>query len=105
MRDQLETAIECLKQEGAIAKLHEKWFGIAPAAGSAAVTVFPGNGVPDMQGYDPAPRTLEVRLSPVIPGHAEGVSPEPTALADAGRRNTPSHGFRARRCAAPRNDS
>jgi len=57
MRDQLETAIECLKQEGAIAKLHEKWFGIAPAAGSAAVTVFPGTGVPDMQGYDPAPRT------------------------------------------------
>jgi polar amino acid transport system substrate-binding protein len=57
MRAQLENAIECLKQEGAIAKLHETWFGIAPAAGSAAVTIFPGTGVPDMTGYDPAPRT------------------------------------------------
>jgi polar amino acid transport system substrate-binding protein len=57
MRAQLENAIECLKQEGAIAKLHETWFGIAPAAGSAAVTIFPGTGVPNMTGYDPAPRT------------------------------------------------
>ena len=53
MRDQLETAIECLKQEGAIAKLHEKWFGVKPPPGSAAVTVFPGYGVPGMAGYDP----------------------------------------------------
>jgi polar amino acid transport system substrate-binding protein len=59
MRDQLETAIECLKQEGAIARLHEKWFGIPPAAGAAAVTVFPGTGVPDMPGYDPAPRATK----------------------------------------------
>jgi polar amino acid transport system substrate-binding protein len=57
MRVQLENAIECLKQEGAIAKLHEQWFGIPPAPGSAAVTVFPGTGVPDMTGYDPTPRT------------------------------------------------
>ena len=57
MRSQLETAIECLKQEGAIAKLHEQWFGIPPAPGSASVTVYPGTGVPEMPGYDPAPRT------------------------------------------------
>jgi polar amino acid transport system substrate-binding protein len=57
MRAQLETAIECLKKEGAFAKLHEKWFGIPPAPGAAAVTIFPGTGVADMPGYDPAPRT------------------------------------------------
>jgi polar amino acid transport system substrate-binding protein len=57
MRAQLENAIECLKQDGTIAKLHEKWFGLPPAPGSAAVTVFPGTGVPGMPGYDPAPRT------------------------------------------------
>jgi polar amino acid transport system substrate-binding protein len=57
MRAQLENAIECLKLEGAIAKLHEKWFGVPPASGSAAVTVFPGTGVPGMPGYDPTPRT------------------------------------------------
>ena len=56
MRAQLENAIECLKQEGTIAKLHEKWFGIPPAPGSAAVTIFPGTGVPNMPGYDPTPR-------------------------------------------------
>lgn len=57
MRAQLENAIECLKQEGTIAKLHQQWFGVAPAPGSAAVTVYPGTGVPDMPGYDPTPRT------------------------------------------------
>ena len=49
--------ITTLKGEGFIAKLHEKWFGVAPAAGSAAVTVFPGYGVPDMPGYDPTAHT------------------------------------------------
>jgi polar amino acid transport system substrate-binding protein len=57
MRAQLENAMECLKQEGAIAKLHEKWFGTPPAPGSAAVTIQPGTGVPDMPGYDSTPRT------------------------------------------------
>jgi polar amino acid transport system substrate-binding protein len=56
LRDQLENAIECLKQKGVIAKLHEKWLGIAPRPGSAALTVFAGSGVPDTPGYDPTPR-------------------------------------------------
>jgi polar amino acid transport system substrate-binding protein len=56
MRALLENAIECLKLDGTIAKLHEKWFGSAPAPGSAAVTVFPGTGVPELAGYDPTPR-------------------------------------------------
>jgi polar amino acid transport system substrate-binding protein len=51
MRDLLDGAIECLKKDGTIAKLHEKWFGYAPKPGSAAATVFPGAGVPDMPGY------------------------------------------------------
>jgi polar amino acid transport system substrate-binding protein len=53
LRKQLENAIECMKLDGTIAKFHEKWFGIAPPAGSAAVTVFAGYGVPGMAGYDP----------------------------------------------------
>src|SRR5829696_7271396 len=57
LRKTIENAIECMKLDGTIAAMHEKWFGIKPAPGSAAVTVFPGTGVPDMQGYDPAPRT------------------------------------------------
>ncbi len=57
LRKTLENAIECMKLDGTIAKMHEKWFGVAPAPGSAAVTVFPGYGVPGMLGYDPTPHT------------------------------------------------
>ena len=53
LRKQIENAIECMKLDGTIAAMHEKWFGIKPAPGSAAVTVFPGYGVPGMAGYDP----------------------------------------------------
>ena len=57
LRKQLENAIECMKLDGTIAKLHEKWFGVKPAPGSAAVTVYPGYGVPGMPGYDPTEHT------------------------------------------------
>ncbi len=53
---QIENAIECMKKDGTIATMHEKWFGIKPAPGSAAVTIFPGTGVPGMPGYDASPR-------------------------------------------------
>lgn len=56
LRVEVENAIECMKLDGTMAQLHEKWFGVKPAAGSAAVTVFPGTGVPGMPGYDPTPR-------------------------------------------------
>lgn len=52
MRRMVENAIECMKLDGTMAAMHEKWFGAKPAAGSAAVTVFPGYGVPGMPGYD-----------------------------------------------------
>jgi polar amino acid transport system substrate-binding protein len=57
MRASLENAIECLKLDGTVARLHEKWFGTKPAAGSAAVTVYPGTGVPELPGFDATPRT------------------------------------------------
>jgi polar amino acid transport system substrate-binding protein len=57
MRKKIDVAIECMKLDGTMAAMHEKWFGIKPAPGSAAVTVFPGYGVPDMPGYDPTPHT------------------------------------------------
>ena len=57
LRKQIENAIECMKLDGTTAKMHKKWFGIDPQPGSAAVTVFPGYGVPNMQGYDPSEHT------------------------------------------------
>jgi polar amino acid transport system substrate-binding protein len=56
LRGQIENAIECMKKDGTIAAMHERWFGIKPAPGSAAVTIFPGTGVPGMPGYDATPR-------------------------------------------------
>jgi polar amino acid transport system substrate-binding protein len=55
LRNQIEDALECMKKDAFIARIHEKWFGSAAPAGSAAVTIFPGYGVPDMPGYDPTP--------------------------------------------------
>jgi polar amino acid transport system substrate-binding protein len=57
LRKLIENAIECMKLDGAVAAMHEKWFGTKPPPGSAAVTVFPGYGVPGMAGYDPAEHT------------------------------------------------
>jgi polar amino acid transport system substrate-binding protein len=57
MRAQLENALECMKQDRTLAKIHEKWLGYAPRPGSAAATIFPGTGVPGIQGYDPTPRS------------------------------------------------
>lgn len=53
----VEDAIECMKIDGTMATLHEKWFGDAPAPGSAAITVDPGYGEPGTVGYDPTPHT------------------------------------------------
>jgi polar amino acid transport system substrate-binding protein len=57
LRNAVEQAFECMKLDGTIAKLHEKWFGVKPEPGSAAVTVYPGFGVPGMEGHDPTPHT------------------------------------------------
>jgi polar amino acid transport system substrate-binding protein len=56
-RNAVEEAIECMKMDGTVAKLHEKWFGLKPEKGSAALTVYPGYGVPGMDGHDPKPHT------------------------------------------------
>ena len=59
LRVRLENAVECMKLDGTLAELHEKWMGIPPAPGSAAVTVYPGTGMPGMPNYDPTPREPE----------------------------------------------
>ena len=51
-RDKIEAVIECLKTDGTMAELSEKWFGVTPAEGAAAVTVQPGFGEPGFAGYE-----------------------------------------------------
>ncbi|MEM1266715.1 MAG: transporter substrate-binding domain-containing protein [Pseudomonadota bacterium] len=50
-RARVEAVIECMKIDGTMAELHEKWFGIAPPEGSAAVTPVAGFGEPGYAGY------------------------------------------------------
>lgn len=52
-RNKIEAVIECLKEDGTIAELSVKWFGVDPAEGAAAVTVQPGFGQPGFPGHDP----------------------------------------------------
>jgi polar amino acid transport system substrate-binding protein len=56
LRKQIEDALVCMKRDGSIAKLSEKWFGVPPKADDAEVTSFPGYGPPDFEGYDPTPQ-------------------------------------------------
>lgn len=57
MRNKVENVIECMKLDGTFAKLSEKWFGVTPAADSAAMTVYPGYGVPGMEGHEASDHT------------------------------------------------
>lgn len=58
-RDQYSMIIKCMKKDGTIARLYEKWFGLKPAADSWVHKIAPGHGVPDMEGYDPTPVALK----------------------------------------------
>jgi polar amino acid transport system substrate-binding protein len=57
MRNRVEQVLECMKRDGFFARLSEKWFGVAPRPGAAAVTVFPGYGTPGFEGYDATQHT------------------------------------------------
>lgn len=57
-RDQISNALKCLKQKGVVAEIAVKWLGFAP---NATKTVYPGQGVPDMPGYDATPVKLNCK--------------------------------------------
>lgn len=51
-RGKVESVIECMKTDGSLAKIHQKWFGVAPDSGSSMTKTFPGTGAPGFEGYD-----------------------------------------------------
>ena len=57
-RDQISNALKCLKQKGIVAEIAMKWLGFAPPA---TKTLYPGQGIPDMPGYDATPVTLNCK--------------------------------------------
>ncbi|TCH97854.1 transporter substrate-binding domain-containing protein [Roseococcus sp. SYP-B2431] len=56
LRNQVEDVIVCMKRDGTIARMSEKWFGSRPGPDQAEVITFPGYGPPDLPGYDPTPQ-------------------------------------------------
>ena len=51
-RNKIDAVIECLKSDGTMAALSEKWFGVTPTEGTTIVTPTPGYGTPGFEGYD-----------------------------------------------------
>ncbi|CAN7558724.1 MULTISPECIES: transporter substrate-binding domain-containing protein [unclassified Variovorax] len=56
-RNAASMALKCMKQDGTVARLAEKWFGARPDASATAVKLAPGHGVPGLEGYDATPVT------------------------------------------------
>jgi len=59
LRNQMQDVLDCMKKDGTIAKLSEKWFNHVPPADALERVITPGYGVPGMPGYDPTPHELK----------------------------------------------
>jgi polar amino acid transport system substrate-binding protein len=56
LRRQVEDVLTCMKRDGFIARISERWFGDRPGPDQAENMEFPGYGPPDLPGYDPTPQ-------------------------------------------------
>ena len=54
-REAAGNALKCMKMDGTVGRLANKWFGFAPPAGSAAMKAAIGQGVEGLDGYDATP--------------------------------------------------
>ncbi len=53
LRGQVEDVLKCMKKDGTIAALSEKWFGAKPGPDDLENVVAPGHGIAGMPGYEP----------------------------------------------------
>jgi polar amino acid transport system substrate-binding protein len=58
LRDEVEDALRCLKQNGTVARLSSIWLGATPGPEDLENLMTPGYGVPGLSGYDPKPRKV-----------------------------------------------
>ena len=57
-RNTVEAAIECMKKDGTLVKMYEKWYGSKVDPGSSISTIFAGWGPPGFKGYDATPHEV-----------------------------------------------
>lgn len=53
LRGVVDDVLKCMKKDGTVAKLSEKWFGQKPKPTDLEYVTFPGHGVPGLPGYEP----------------------------------------------------
>lgn len=53
LRTEVENALECMKLDGTIAGIHQKWFGELPEPANAMMRVYVGYGAAGFEGYEP----------------------------------------------------
>jgi polar amino acid transport system substrate-binding protein len=53
LRDEVEEALRCLKEDGTVARLATVWLGTSPGDEDIEKLSMPGNGVPGLSGFDP----------------------------------------------------
>jgi len=59
LRNQMQDVLNCMKKDGTIARMSEKWFGRVPPPDGLERVITPGYGVPGPPGYDPTPHNLK----------------------------------------------
>lgn len=58
-RDKVDGVIECMKKDGTLPAIYEKWFGVKPEPDSSTVKIYPGYGAPDFEGYEATEHALQ----------------------------------------------
>jgi polar amino acid transport system substrate-binding protein len=53
LRDEVEEALRCLKEDGTVARLANVWLGTNPGDEDIERLAMPGNAVPGLSGFDP----------------------------------------------------
>ncbi|MDB5945710.1 MAG: Periplasmic binding protein [Ramlibacter sp.] len=54
-RDAAGNALKCMKIDGTLGRMAQKWFGFVPPADATAMKAAAGQGVEGLDGYDPTP--------------------------------------------------
>ncbi|GHB17109.1 substrate-binding periplasmic protein [Salinicola rhizosphaerae] len=63
LRNRLDAALECMKDDGELKAIFTRWTGITPKADSVSVNSQPGYGQPGFEGYDDTPHEHDCSAS------------------------------------------